>query len=67
MNEPYTILKEGGSAETELKKSRFIAHTKPVNTEEEAKSFVSEMKKQYYDARHNCYAYVLGAAGDIVK
>ena len=67
MNEPYTILKEGGSAETELRKSRFIVHTKPVNTEEEAKSFVSEMKKQYYDARHNCYAYVLGAAGDIVK
>ena len=67
MNEPYTILKEGGSAETELKKSRFIAHTKPVNTEEEAKSFVSEMKKTYYDARHNCYAYVIGAAGDTVK
>ena len=67
MNEPYTILTEGGEAETELKKSRFIAHVRPVETEEEAMAFVGEMKKKYYDARHNCYAYILGKDGNRVK
>lgn len=67
MNEPYRILTQGGTAETELKKSRFIAHVEVVNSEEEAQAFVASMKKQYYDARHNCYAYVLGKDGDRVK
>jgi len=67
MNEPYKILIEGGEAETELKKSRFIAHLSVVNSEEEAQAFVNMIKKQYYDARHNCYAYVIGRDGDRVK
>lgn len=67
MNEPYKVLLEGGEAETELKKSRFIAHLKAVETEEEAQAFVAQQKKIYYDARHNCYAYVLGKDGDRVK
>lgn len=67
MNEPYKVVLSGGEAETELKKSRFIAHVCPVNSEEEAQNFVSRMKKEYYDARHNCYAYVLGKDGDKVK
>ena len=56
MNEPYKILKSGGEAECELKKSRFIAHLQAVETEADAQEFVARMKKQYYDARHNCYA-----------
>ncbi len=67
MNDNYTVLLSEGTAETELKKSRFIAHLKPVTTEGEAQAFVAEMKKQYYDARHNCYAYVLGKDADKVK
>lgn len=67
MNEEYTILLEGAQAETELKKSRFIAHLKPVESVEAAVDFINEMKKQYYDARHNCYAYVIGKDGDTVK
>ena len=67
MNEPYKILKSGGEAECELKKSRFIAHLQAVETEAEAQEFVARMKKQYYDARHNCYAYVLGKDADKVK
>lgn len=67
MNEPYRILLEGAEAETELKKSRFIAHVFPVTTEEEANEFVNSIKKQFYDARHNCYAYVLGKDADKVK
>ena len=42
------------------KKSRFIATVRPVNTEEEALVFIEEMKKKYWDARHNCYVYSVG-------
>lgn len=42
------------------KKSRFIAHVYPVQSEEQAVSYINEVKKKYWDARHNCYAYVLG-------
>ena len=67
MNEPYTILLKGAEAECELKKSRFIAHIMPVSSEAEAQGFVNSIKKQYYDARHNCYAYVIGRDAGIVK
>ena len=67
MNEPYKILKSGGEAECELKKSRFIAHLQAVETEAEATEFINLMKKRYYDARHNCYAYIIGKDADRVK
>lgn len=63
----YTILGKGGVAEIEVKKSRFIATLSPVKTEEEAVSFVESIRKKYYDARHNCYAYILGEKGDKIK
>ena len=56
MEEKYKILYQGGQGELTEKKSRFIATTRPVETEEEAAAFVEEMKKKYWDARHNCYA-----------
>lgn len=54
------IVYEGGEGEIVEKKSRFIATVKPIDTEEEAIEFIAAMKKQYWDARHNCYAYVIG-------
>ena len=66
MNE-YRVLVSGGTGETELKKSRFIAHVAPAKTEEEAMNYVNQIKKEFYDARHNPYAYVLGRDGDKVK
>ncbi|MBR3646300.1 MAG: YigZ family protein [Lachnospiraceae bacterium] len=60
MGKNYNILYEGRSAELVEKKSRFIAHLKPVETEEEALLFIEEIKKKYWDARHNCYAYIIG-------
>ena len=50
------ILLTGGVGEYEEKKSRFIATLRPVNSPEEAASFIDEMKKKYWDARHNCSA-----------
>ena len=58
--EPYKIIAYGGMGEIEEKKSRFIAHVASAGTEEEALAFIEARKKQYWDARHNCYAYVLG-------
>ena len=50
----------GGEAEIVEKKSRFIATVRPVTSEEEAVAFINEMKKKYWDARHNCSAFVIG-------
>ena len=61
------ILIEGGQGEYEEKKSRFIATLRPVNSIEEASSFIEEMKKRYWDARHNCSAYVIGRNNEITR
>ncbi|SFA98205.1 uncharacterized protein, YigZ family [Acetitomaculum ruminis DSM 5522] len=60
-------MRQGGVGEIVEKKSRFIASTCPVYTEEEAISFINKIKKQYYDAKHNCYAYVIGDDDNIQK
>lgn len=65
--EPYKILLQGGSAEIIEKKSRFIATIRKVETEEEAVAFIDEMKKKYWDARHNCSAFVLGSRGELTR
>ena len=57
----YRVVYQGGEGEIIEKKSRFIATVRPVETEEEAVAFINEMKKKYWDARHNCSAFVLGA------
>lgn len=57
--EPYRIPTAPGEAEFQEKRSTFLGHVRPVETEEEAKAFVAAMKKQYHDARHNCWCYLL--------
>ena len=63
----YRILTRGGEGEIIEKKSRFIATVRAVATEEEAQLFIEEMKKKYWDARHNCSAYVLGKRGELTR
>ncbi len=63
----YNTVYEGGSGEIVEKKSRFIAQVFPVTTEEEVVKIIEKSKKQYWDARHNCYAYVLGSGGEITR
>ena len=60
MLEQYKTVYKGGEGEIVEKKSRFIATVRLVKTEEEALKFIEETKKKYWDARHNCYAYVIG-------
>lgn len=57
----------GGEGEIIEKKSRFIATVRPVSTEEEAVAFIGEMKKKYWDARHNCSAFVIGERQEISR
>ena len=51
---------EAAESEFVEKRSRFITHLWPVETEEEAQTHIREMKSKYYDARHNCWCYLLG-------
>lgn len=67
MTEGIKILYEGGIGELEEKKSRFIASTLPISSQEEALEFIEKTKKHYWDARHNCYAYVLGDHQEIQR
>lgn len=55
----WTTVKEAATASFVEKKSEFIGSIKPVTTEEEALTFVASVKKQYADAKHNVYAYIL--------
>lgn len=69
MNAYRTIEETDDSIETlyEIQKSKFITHLRHVDSEEEARAFIQAMKKKYFDARHNCSAYVLGENADKQK
>ena len=55
----YYIPSGPGEAEFTEKRSRFLGHVRPVETEAQARDFIAAMKKEYYDARHNCWCYIL--------
>ena len=61
------IVYQGGEGEITEKKSRFIATVRPVESEEEAAAFIAEMKKKYWDARHNCSAFVIGDRQELTR
>ena len=63
----YLVVYEGAQGEIIEKKSRFIATVRPVESEEEAVAFINEMKKQYWDARHNCSAFIIGSNQEITR
>ena len=63
----YRVLLEGGEGVYEEKKSRFIATVRKCESEQEAAAFIEEMKKKYWDARHNCSAFVIGSRGELTR
>ena len=63
----YRVVIQGGQGEIIEKKSRFIATVRSVETEQEATAFIEEMKKKYWDARHNCSAFVIGSRGELTR
>jgi uncharacterized YigZ family protein len=67
MAESFQTVYQGGTGEIIEKKSRFIATAKPVQTEAEAIEFIEQIKKKYWDASHNCSAYVIGEKDEIMR
>ena len=67
MIDSFRIIYQGGMGEIVEKKSRFIATVVPVASEEEALAFIEQTKKKYYDATHNCSAYVIGDNNEIQR
>ena len=67
MADSIIFLKEGGEGYYEEKKSRFLAACYRIESEEEAVGLIEAVKKKYWDARHNCYANVLGANNELMR
>lgn len=67
MQKAYKTVRRGGEGEIVEKKSRFIATVRPVEDEEEAAAFIEEMKKKYWDARHNCSAFIVGTRQPVTR
>lgn len=61
MIDSYLTISQPGKAEYSEKRSKFLAFAFPVTNTEEIKELVQQYEKEYYDARHVCYAYMLGA------
>ena len=59
MEQSYFVPFADAESEFEEKRSRFLSHLFRVESEEEARGRIEAMKKKYYDARHNCWCYVL--------
>lgn len=67
MARDYKMLYRGGSAEIVEKKSRFIADTAPISSEEGFAAFMEQVRKRYWDVKHHCFAYVLGENAELSR
>lgn len=63
MEDSYKTISIGGEGFYSEKRSKFLAFAHHVESEQEVKDIVAEYRKKYYDARHVCYAYILGVEG----
>lgn len=67
MLEDYRTVRGPGSREIVIRKSRFIGHVMPVKNEEEAVQFIEDIKKQHWNATHNCSAFMIGERDEIQR
>ena len=65
--EEYLVVESLGVGEIIEKKSRFIAHVMPVGSEQEALGHIDAIRKKYWDARHNCFAFVIGKNNEMQR
>lgn len=63
----YLTVSKESEIEILIQKSRFIGHCFPVKTQESAEEILAKVRKKYYDATHNCFAYVIGENRDIAR
>lgn len=66
-NGMHNIIAVPGSSDVEVKKSHFLCALKNVRSEEEARSFIDEIRKKHYDARHNCFAMRIGTPDSVFE
>ncbi len=67
MRTSYLTVARSGSAEIEVKRSRFLCRLERVDTEDAARAVVERARKQHWDARHHCSAFVLGPDADVQR
>ena len=63
----FRTIREDGQVQEEIKKSRFICHAKRIYSEEEARDFITSIKKEHYKATHNCSAFIIGERSEIKR
>ena len=67
MSDEIYVLTSDAAAELTEKRSRFLAILHSVHSEDDALNFIEQIRKQYHDARHNCYAYLVGENADLFR
>lgn len=67
MEKPYVCLAGEAASELVIKKSKFLCRLVPVETEQQAAEVLGEVRKEHYNARHNCFAMILGANRNFEK
>ena len=67
MEDTIITIKAEHIIENVINKSRFIAHIKPVESEEDAKAFINQVSTKHREATHNCFAYTMGGQMNIQK
>lgn len=63
----FIVVKEGAEGTYEEKKSQFIARVYPVSSEEQVIEYIEAARKKYWDARHNCHAFVIGDNDEVTR
>lgn len=63
----YKTIKQDGTAQEDIRKSKFICQMKRVTSEEEARDFIAKIKKKHHKANHSCSAMIIGEAGQIKR
>ena len=67
MTESYMTVRQAGHNEVTIQKSRFIGYASPCATEEEAIRYIQAIREQHREARHHCYAYIIGSNSGIMR
>ena len=67
MDDTFLSVTRAGTAETRVRGSRFIGYAAGADTEEETQKVVAEARRRWHDARHHCFAFRLGPAGDVFR
>ena len=67
MTESYKTVRQAGHNEVTIQKSRLIGYASPCATEEEAIRYIQAIREQHREARHHCYAYIIGSNSGIMR